>query len=65
MVTGGPGAGKTILGNQFCFSHVARGEHAVYVTLLAESHGPPGPREGVREFESAGMQAVGVAQRAE
>ncbi len=39
MVTGGPGAGKTILGNQFCFSHVTRGEHAVYVTLLAESHG--------------------------
>ncbi|HSP78404.1 MAG TPA: ATPase domain-containing protein, partial [Myxococcaceae bacterium] len=39
MVAGGPGAGKTILGNQFCFSHVARGEHAVYVTLLAESHG--------------------------
>jgi len=38
MSSRGPGAGKTILGNQICFNHAARGGHAVYVTLLAESH---------------------------
>jgi circadian clock protein KaiC len=38
IVRGDPGTGKTILGNQFCFNHVAAGHHAVYVTLLAETH---------------------------
>jgi len=38
MIQGAPGAGKTILANQACFHHVAAGERAVYVTLLAESH---------------------------
>lgn len=38
MVLGMPGAGKTILGNQVCFHHVASGGRALYVTLLAESH---------------------------
>jgi circadian clock protein KaiC len=38
IVRGEPGAGKTILGNQFCFNHVAAGHRAVYVTLLAETH---------------------------
>ncbi|WP_084536801.1 ATPase domain-containing protein [Azospirillum halopraeferens] len=38
IVQGVPGAGKTILANQMCFNHVARGGRAVYVTLLAESH---------------------------
>src|SRR5215207_7295014 len=38
MVTGRPGTGKTTLGNQLCFRHVAGGERAVYFTLLAESH---------------------------
>lgn len=38
IVQGGPGAGKTIFGNQLCYNHVARGGHALYVTLLAESH---------------------------
>src|SRR5919112_6816779 len=38
IVQGPPGAGKTILANQACFHHAARGAHAVYVTLLAESH---------------------------
>jgi len=38
MVTGAPGTGKTILGNQLCFSHVAGGGRAVFVTLLSESH---------------------------
>jgi circadian clock protein KaiC len=38
LIMGPPGAGKTVLGNQLCFHHVASGERAVYVTLLAESH---------------------------
>jgi circadian clock protein KaiC len=38
IVQGPPGAGKTILANQACFHHASRGAHAVYVTLLAESH---------------------------
>lgn len=38
MVLGMPGAGKTILGNQVCFHHIANGGRALYVTLLAESH---------------------------
>jgi circadian clock protein KaiC len=33
-----PGSGKTILGNQICFAHVAGGGRAVFVTLLTESH---------------------------
>jgi circadian clock protein KaiC len=39
MVSGAPGTGKTILGNQLCFSHVAQGGRAVFVTMLSESHG--------------------------
>jgi circadian clock protein KaiC len=38
IIQGPPGAGKTILANQVCFHHAAAGGHAVYVTLLAESH---------------------------
>ena len=38
IVQGPPGAGKTILANQACFNHAAAGGHALYVTLLAESH---------------------------
>src|ERR1700749_3181115 len=38
IVQGSPGAGKTILGNQICFHHVASGGRALYVTLLAENH---------------------------
>lgn len=38
MVTGRPGAGKTILANQVCFGHLARGGRALYVSLLAETH---------------------------
>jgi circadian clock protein KaiC len=38
IIQGPPGAGKTILANQTCFNHAAAGGHAVYVTLLAESH---------------------------
>ena len=39
MVSGAPGTGKTLLGNQLCFSHVAQGGRAVFVTMLSESHG--------------------------
>ena len=39
VVAGTPGAGKTILGNQLCFHHVAGGGQALYVTALSESHG--------------------------
>ena len=38
IIQGAPGAGKTILGNQICFAQAARGQNALYVTLLAESH---------------------------
>ncbi len=38
MVFGKPGAGKTILGSQFAFNHVARGGRAVFMTLLTETH---------------------------
>lgn len=38
IITGVPGTGKTILGNQFCFSTVAGGGKAIYLTVLAESH---------------------------
>ena len=38
LIAGPPGTGKTTLGNQFCFSMAERGENALYVTLLAETH---------------------------
>src|SRR5260370_21518032 len=38
MLLGDPGAGKTILANQFAFNHVAAGGRTLYVTLLSESH---------------------------
>lgn len=38
IIQGSPGTGKTILGNQICFRHVASGNRALYVTLLAENH---------------------------
>jgi circadian clock protein KaiC len=38
ILQGLPGSGKTIFANQICYSHVAAGGSAVYMTLLAESH---------------------------
>src|SRR5215217_4926721 len=38
IITGAPGAGKTILGNQLCFHHIASGRRAIFMTLLTESH---------------------------
>jgi circadian clock protein KaiC len=37
LVVGPPGAGKTILGNQLCFHHIATGGRAIYLSLLAET----------------------------
>lgn len=37
IVQGPPGAGKTILANQFCYAHVRAGGRALYMSLLAES----------------------------
>ena len=37
ILQGKPGAGKTILANQICFAHAARGGKAAYITLLTES----------------------------
>src|SRR5437868_14029983 len=38
IACGHPGAGKTTLGNQISFRHVADGGRAAYVTLLSETH---------------------------
>jgi circadian clock protein KaiC len=38
IIAGPPGGGKTILGNQLCFEHVASGGRAIFMTLLTESH---------------------------
>ena len=40
LIMGSPGAGKTTLGNQIAFSHIAANpkQRVVYVTLLAETH---------------------------
>ena len=39
-IYGPPGAGKTILANQFCYNNARREERrSVYLTVLAESHG--------------------------
>lgn len=38
LVTGKPGTGKTTLGNQLAFAHVAAGGTALFATLLTESH---------------------------
>ncbi|RDS82813.1 hypothetical protein DWU98_06595 [Dyella monticola] len=37
IIQGPPGAGKTILANQFCYAHVRAGGRALYLSLLAES----------------------------
>src|SRR3712207_2759031 len=38
LLSGQPGSGKTVFGNQMAFHHVANGGRAVYVTLLTETH---------------------------
>ena len=39
IIEGSPGVGKTILGNQICFSQAAAGNKVLYVTLIAETVG--------------------------
>lgn len=56
LIEGPPGSGKTILGNQVCFNHVATGGTALYVTLLAESHARMIAHLGrMRFFDSAAV----------
>lgn len=38
VISGPPGAGKTILANQICFRQARDGSKCLYVTLLAEAH---------------------------
>ncbi|MFT3696408.1 MAG: ATPase domain-containing protein [Kofleriaceae bacterium] len=38
LINGSPGTGKTTVASQICFAAAARGESAVFVTLLSESH---------------------------
>ena len=38
IVQGPPGSGKTIFANQVCYTHIADGGRALYVTLLSEQH---------------------------
>jgi circadian clock protein KaiC len=38
LLAGTPGTGKTTLGNQLVFAHAARGEIAIFATLMAETH---------------------------
>lgn len=38
IIQGTPGAGKTVLANEICFRHAAKGGRSAYVTLLAEMH---------------------------
>jgi circadian clock protein KaiC len=37
IIQGPPGAGKTLLANQFCYAHIRAEGRAVYMSLLAES----------------------------
>lgn len=56
LTEGPPGSGKTILGNQVCFNHVATGGTALYMTLLAESHARMMAHLGrMRFFDSAAV----------
>lgn len=38
IISGPPGVGKTVLGNQFCFNQVRQGRRALYILLLAEAY---------------------------
>ena len=53
IVQGPPGTGKTTFGNQVCFSHIASGGRALYVTLLAEYHARMLQHLGVMTFFDA------------
>lgn len=38
LLVGGPGTGKSVLANQFCYSRAEAGQRCLYVTLATESH---------------------------
>ncbi|WP_373044571.1 RAD55 family ATPase [Vulgatibacter sp.] len=57
ILAGRPGAGKTTIANQMCFDHVRGGGRALYVTLLAETHGRMMAQ--LRQMSFFDMQAVG------
>lgn len=57
LLMGYPGTGKTTLSNQLCFTHVRRGERAVYVTLLAETHARM--LRNLQEFEFFDPTSIG------
>lgn len=38
LIVGGPGTGKTVVANQIAYHTARQGGHAVYVTLLTETH---------------------------
>ena len=59
MVIGSPGVGKTILGNQLCYRHVAQGGRAIYLTLLSESHARLISHQSALEFFDG--QCIGVS----
>ena len=50
IVQGSPGAGKTVLANQFAYHQAAHGGHVLYMTLLSESHGRLLANIGTMEF---------------
>jgi circadian clock protein KaiC len=50
LVMGSPGVGKTVLSTQIAFRHAEAGGRALYVTLLAESHGRLLAHIGTLEF---------------
>lgn len=58
MLLAAPGSGKTILGNQIAFHHVASGGRVAYVTLLTESHARL--FASIQHFEFFDAAAVGV-----
>lgn len=39
LILGVAGAGKTVLGSQIIYGHAAKGERALFVTVLGEGHG--------------------------
>lgn len=38
LLAGGPGTGKTVLANQYCFTRARAGDPCLYLTMLAEPH---------------------------
>ncbi len=60
ILTGRPGAGKTTLANQMCFTHVAGGGRATYVSLLTETHGRMLANIGAMRFFDPSVVGTGL-----